>query len=70
VDDSYHELQFLQQKLSDQKLTVKAVQEGIKKRKGKATLNKTSDSAMIIFLKGMTELREIEIQKNMIDFVL
>lgn len=26
--------------------------------------------AAIVFLKGMNELREVEIQKNMIDFVV
>jgi len=39
-------------------------------KKDGCEFNKQSDLAAIVFLKGMNELREVEVQKNMIDYVV
>jgi hypothetical protein len=60
----------LQNLLDKNQTALVSIQDDIKMKKNKAAMNKTSDMAMITFLKGMNELREIEVQKNMIDYVL
>jgi hypothetical protein len=60
----------LERTLEDKKDVLVRISNDKESRKNKCSLNKTSDLAMITFLKGMTEVREIEIQKNMIDYVL
>jgi len=61
------ELNYLENLHSQKQNYLISIQDDIVVTKNRAVMNKTSDAAMITFLKGMNELREIEVQKNMID---
>lgn len=67
VDKSNAELNYLENLLDQKQTELVSIHDDIILKKNKAVMNKTSDMAMITFLKGMNELREIEVQKNMVD---
>lgn len=70
VDKSNAELNYLENLLDQKQSELVSIHDDISLKKNKAVMNKTSDMAMITFLKGMNELREIEVQKNMVDYIL
>ena len=67
VENSHKEIEYLNQKHEELQESHKGTCTEIQEKKDNCEFNKQSDLAAIIFLKGMNELREIEIQKNLID---
>jgi len=67
VENSNQEILYLDQKHQDLEQEHETITNTIQTKKDNSDFNKQSDLAAIVFLKGMNELREVEIQKNMID---
>lgn len=67
VENSHKEIEYLNQKHEELQDSHSGINEEIQGKKDNCEFNKQSDLAAIVFLKGMNELREIEIQKNLID---
>jgi len=67
VENSHKEIEYLQQKHEELQQNHGDIHKQIEESKDTCEFNKQSDLAAIVFLKGMNELREIEIQKNLID---
>lgn len=67
VENSNQEIQYLDQKHSELEENLQGIHTEIATKKDTCDFNKQSDLAACVFLKAMNELREVEIQKNMID---
>lgn len=70
VENSNKEIEYLNSKSEELDGNLNDIKEEIVQKKENANFKKDSDLASIVFLKAMNELREVEIQKNMIDYAV
>lgn len=70
VENSNKEIEYLNGKEEELNGNLNDIKQEIVQKKENASFKKDSDLACIVFLKAMNELREVEIQKNMIDYAV
>lgn len=70
VENSNKEIEYLEQKHEESKKQHQDIETEIVSKKDACEFNKQSDLGAIIQLKAMNELREVELQKNMVDQIV